>query len=384
MKKGISLFLCVALLVFSCQVIVFAEDTDDIQTSEIEIVASSSVHNTSRNSSESEENMQVTHYLKINNQMNPLYKVFADKEEAIENLKADAPNLLEFIQNNSEDLAPIEDSNWKTYRTNYFNLVNEIPSSLFDEEMAFRGYIDIRENDEKNEELLRKCDSKESLNKQELAFALPYNTPFYEKLEESNESKNVLRAGAQTFNKTAGINYANSHGPSGKWNSDGYEYLGSGDCTNFASQILEAGGIEQHYNWQGHSYDPAYGWWHSSGGWLGLHGYSYSWTLSDNFVRFMGHHNNTYSSFYELSRRVVSGDFIAYDGGADGDWDHVGFVTGTGTYNTYNGRYYRDFIVAQHTKDYVAWVSSDTNGWENLSYPVKFAIVRRNSLAGVV
>ena len=46
----------------------------------------------------------------------------------------------------------------------------------------------------------------------------------------------------------------------------------------------------------------------------------------------------------------------------DGDWNHVGFVVQVDDYLT-NGYY--DYFVAQHSGNYLAWTSSDTNGWEN-------------------
>lgn len=64
-----------------------------------------------------------------------------------------------------------------------------------------------------------------------------------------------------------------------------------------------------------------------------------------------------------FQNKVSKGKFIAYDSEADGKWNHVAFVTAIGSQKSN----YRDFKIAQHTKNYHAWVSSDTNGWENVS-----------------
>ena len=75
----------------------------------------------------------------------------------------------------------------------------------------------------------------------------------------------------------------------------------------------------------------------------------------------------------EFSANIQVGDFIAYDEFHDGSWDHVGFVTGTGTWDWYynssgKAQYYRDFVVAQHTNNYCDWVSSSVNGWDDLEF----------------
>lgn len=143
------------------------------------------------------------------------------------------------------------------------------------------------------------------------------------------------------------------------------------DCANFGSQIMEAAGVAQV---SGNSVD--YGWWHkvSPGG---AHSNSRAWSFASSFTNF---HNRIYAtkSFSTFSGQLLPGDFIAYDTESDGLADHIGFVTYTGSWNTYGGKYYRDFRVAQHTGDYHAWVSSSTNGWETKENGVrKFIIIRK-------
>jgi hypothetical protein len=69
--------------------------------------------------------------------------------------------------------------------------------------------------------------------------------------------------------------------------------------------------------------------------------------------------------------KVKAGDFIAYDRTSDGSFDHIGDVTKRGSAKKITKWGYRNFKVAQHTRDYHEWVSSSDNGWENIlsNYP---------------
>ena len=56
----------------------------------------------------------------------------------------------------------------------------------------------------------------------------------------------------------------------------------------------------------------------------------------------------------------------------DGEWDHMGFVTAQASAEAnHNGDTYRDYKVAQHTREYNSWTSEDINGWENIKKPGK-------------
>ena len=112
------------------------------------------------------------------------------------------------------------------------------------------------------------------------------------------------------------------------------------------SQIARAGGISNRSNWYYNS----------------TQSYSTSWVRADTFVKTWKVAYST-TSFKTFSNKVSKGKFIAYDSEADGKWNHVAFVTAIGSQKSN----YRDFKIAQHTKNYHAWVSSDTNGWENVS-----------------
>lgn len=79
---------------------------------------------------------------------------------------------------------------------------------------------------------------------------------------------------------------------------------------------------------------------------------------SVGFANYQGKYMKT-NNLRTFSGKLLPGDFIGLDETGDGDVNHVGFVTHTGTYKTYNGKYYKDFKVAQHTTDYCEWVSAE-------------------------
>ena len=261
-------------------------------------------------------------------------------------------------------------------------IIAEATENLETQKQVFDLFFDIYENKAQNEEIKAYLESTPNPDPETLAYMLPYNAPFS---VEYFENAVPTAAAAQTFNVTNGTAYAV------KWaEARNYPTYPSydGDCANFASQILIAGGIQMH---ESPSTDS--GWWCRTVGTTNpgtSHITSKSWRLANNFVRFMGTSGNEYTSFYTFSTKVRAGDFIAYDGARDGSWDHVGFITTTGDVGTYNYRdddnvvrskYYRTFCVAQHNTDYYAWVHSAKNNWELLDGKATFAIVRRNAAA---
>jgi hypothetical protein len=152
----------------------------------------------------------------------------------------------------------------------------------------------------------------------------------------------------------------------------GYRYFGTnGDCTNFASQILYEGGIIKEY-----TVSELTGWWYSRAGIDIFDMWSYSWSVSSYCVTYMGRSAES-KNFPALSLTVQYGDIIAIDNDGVGNYHHLGCVSTIGTYGTYNGMTYRDFIIAQHSSNYYEWVSSPLNGWETHSPTAMYCIVRR-------
>ena len=211
---------------------------------------------------------------------------------------------------------------------------------------------------------------------------LPYTSPFAK--EYLATANNTLSNTSQYFDRAKGVDYAIQYAEN--YNPMyAYFWIG-GDCTNFASQILLAGGVKMHDEmWP----DTEQGWWYRGAG-TNKADCSISWKNADRFVRYMGTNGNEYTSFYTFASKLMSGDHIALDFESDGNWNHMGFVTYIGSYNTYyyydddnvrHSKYYRDFAVAQHTSNYHAWTSSDNNNWEKADGSARYAIVRRGATA---
>lgn len=154
-------------------------------------------------------------------------------------------------------------------------------------------------------------------------------------------------------NKEAAISYAIRHAENPNPN---YRYFHRGDCTNFVSQIMEAGGRAQEPYYSHHlSY-----WWHYG------NVYSRVWTVADTFVRHFGLQTVTRDHML-FSMSLSRGSIIAYDENSDGNWDHVAFVVQDDNYHAvYEGKRYFDYKVAQHSSDYLRWASSPDNRWDKL------------------
>ncbi len=229
-------------------------------------------------------------------------------------------------------------------------------------------FYDVYENSDKNKQIqstvnsMNKTKSEKEYN--ELSKDLYYLIPFYSiddtplLIDTQNQIIDNNRQSLQSKNisTTSAIQYASIYST-----SRNYQYKSfASDCTNFASQILHEGGTPMHKTNSKYS-----GWWFGS-----KYSYSISWINADTFARYMGVGYKT-RYFNYFSQRIAKGDFISFDSYSDGDWNHIGYVTALGSNYTYTGignttKTYRNFKVAQHTKDYHAWVSNSTNGWENL------------------
>lgn len=154
------------------------------------------------------------------------------------------------------------------------------------------------------------------------------------------------------------IDYAMRHAKPGTYNS-AYHYYGreGGDCTNFVSQILVAGGVKEIYTWNEYS-----GWWY-----IGKGNVSVSWLQARTFAKYMGVGYSCTSSWATFTSNVRQGDIIAYDKTRDGDYDHMAFLCAAEGTNLY---------IAQHTTDYLK-PSSETD-WPNaISKGYRLARIRR-------
>lgn len=300
----------------------------------------------------------------VNGQENTLYATFDDAAGALESFKTQWSDYLNKVAS-TYGVGSLTVENWEVFYGYALQYMAETADFSDAQAMdAFSRFIDIYENQKKNDEIMALLESRTVIDSSELAIILPYTSPAYEEYQ-NNRVQLQPRSG---FNVSAGVEYAAKYARN---HNDylHYYYFSNGDCANFASQILEAGGVQQEV------YDSEYmGWWHK---FLVLHTHSQSWTMADVWARYQGIYAKT-SSLNTFSGSLQDGDFIGFDKERDGDIDHIGFVTFLGTYNTYNGKYYRDFAVAQHTGDYYAWVSWDENGWDNLDGAVDYVRLRRS------
>ena len=200
----------------------------------------------------------------------------------------------------------------------------------------------------------------------------------------------LFATGNGSFRIADGVNWADAYAANP--NSAAYGYKGS-DCTNFTSQIKHEGGVPYYLVGNMNS-----GWshWIEPHGQGSVHSHSVKWVRADAFAKYFGvksryktkDYDNKRTAFIKFAAAVKKGSFIAYDEEGDGDWNHNAFVSHT--YHSgensrrsisYKGSSYKDFKIAQHTRNYNKWVSSNGsggNGWEDLPYShskVVFAII---------
>ncbi len=322
-----------------------------------------------------------------------LFVEFTDPDEALNEINEYQFEFIDKISK-SYNIDKLNKDNWEDFRTAFYSYVsdNNILESS-DEYYSMVCFFDIYENKDKNDQIKKLVND----NLLSIPFSLTFNSenidsdsavnelynllPSYSSLVENKNAKILaantavqpdtaeINAVVRSFDTTKGIAYAEKYATSK--NTPKYHYFSNGDCANFTSQILEAGGVKQVvYS------DVAKGWWHTSKTTLGIttHKHSQAWSMADTFARYMGVSNKT-KTHKTFAANLKAGDFITCDFKSDGDWDHMAFVTkrdsSAGSYG------YIDYKVAQHTSNYYAWTSSSTNGWETYSGKGTYAIVRR-------
>lgn len=320
-----------------------------------------------------------------------LLPTFDDREEALLVVKKETPSVLSLLSERY-GIGEFSSSTWENYRSAIYKMYAEkdCPNWYVEgnEEISkLEAFFDIYENDEDNEEIEEAVnsarvssfskDEEDSMLEEEIFQMLPDQEVLLDAEDEHDELGDKARSsrGRADFSVSKGVAYAKKYAD-GK-NVPKYAYFSwpfGGDCTNFASQILEAGGVKQVKN-----SSALKGWWHKSKN--GAHSHSDSWIKARTFAKYMGVSYST-TSHKAFSKKLRKGDFIAFDKTGDGNYDHLGFVTATST-KTYKGA--NDYQVAQHGSDYLAWMSSDKNGWEKIEnqHPKpgekkpRYAIIRR-------
>lgn len=135
------------------------------------------------------------------------------------------------------------------------------------------------------------------------------------------------------YNRTAAVQYALRH-----WNNPNPDFAnmdtrgGGGDCTNFTSQALLAGGWPMDYRGMGFDRE----WWYRRIGTepfdsQGNDWWSCTWSLPENQFHYL---RINHASVVDLLRdrtevrRLRLGDLLFYDWDGDGLFDHGSIVTG--------------------------------------------------------
>lgn len=310
-------------------------------------------------------------YIYVDNVETPLYKVFEDQEQALQDLKNKIPNFINLLKN-TYSLSELNDSSLDTYVEKAYQYISESQNMNEASEnfKILRSFIDIYENTEENEKIIDYTSKKRStLSSKDVTLItmLPYNSEVVQNFNTEALNTSTKLTQARAYNQNAAIDYARqyalnpNHGP--------YHYFGiRGDCTNFTSQILEAAGVAQEV------YDSEYmGWWHRKE-WTGWHSHSNSWVGADTFARYMGIGYST-TNHASFAANIRTGDFIGLDIEDDGSIDHCGFVVGKDNY--VGGWGYYNYEVAQHSTNYIKWASESDNSWDTYSGSGKYVRIRR-------
>lgn len=309
-------------------------------------------------------NISVSNCVCIDGVRYKLYATFDEPECALQQVSDKCESLIRTLQN-EYSLLPFGSDTWINYRNAMYDLLDDARCPTWYNESNYEfsvldAFFDIYENEFDNMEITKNVNnfmaSKSANVRQNICTELLLSLPYTSLSANGAESFAELNTTIAGFNRNAGIAYAIKYATSR--NIPEYHSFTQGDCANFASQILEKGGVAQVV------YSSQYsGWWHTKSvtRFGTIHTHSRSWTQADVFARYMGVGYKTTSNA-SFSANIVAGDFIALDKTNDGSWDHIGFVVDKKSTKT-NGYY--DYKVAQHTSDYLAWTSSSTNNWEN-------------------
>lgn len=278
----------------------------------------------------------------IDGEKNYLFPTFDDMDSALAVFKEKANDILTKIKNDN-GISELSEDNWEEY----YDLIYSVQGCDEYEKDFALGFFDIYENESVNDDIIY-CVENEAdrdLKRRTLYILLPYTQPF---VIEYNNNKITTYS---NFNIEAAVEYAKIYAITP--NSYDYAVFGA-DCTNFASQIMENGGVSQdnsiEWSWLG--------WWHAKDG--NAHYHSKSWTVANEFAKYFGLDYTTKMHF-SFSAHVSKGDFILLDDKSDGSWNHVGFVLESDSYLS-NGYY--DYFVAQHSANYRLWTSASDNHWE--------------------
>ena len=325
--------------------------------------------------------------LSIGDKTIELYVEFENTKKALDNLYSKYSFVFDELKS-KYSFNTLNESNFDDYYNQFLLSLDDDTCTYKNNEIIYDDFVkfyDIFENSLKNRQITNlvsnlKLSNRTTIENSDLYDDLTMIIPTYNELfEQINEKKiiqynNILQTRALT---AAQISKAKTYAETYATNPNFYSYAYfSADCTNFASQILEAAGINQVS-----TTSQSTGWWHRVEN--NEHVHSYSWIRADAFARYIGIWGR-YTSFQTLSLNVKTGDFLAEDHLSDGDFDHIGFVWWVndtqGTYTDEDGvtRTYKNMRIAQHTSNYICYVTDDNNDWEKMTEKgKKIAIIGR-------
>jgi len=286
-----------------------------------------------------------------------LYCEFENQNNSLNQINIIEKDYLDKISNDYS-IEKLSAENWEIYYSIILLEIDKEYNSIYRDSINFLyDFFDVYENYYKNIEIkkLSGISNKNYNDINMLLSLLPIDSEYRIKNENLLYSVNL-----STYNRNNAVTYAEAHATNRAGLALYYSY--SQDCTNFASQILEAGGISQN-----NTRSQTSGWWHTvtQTGTMSnpvfTHNRSNSWSMVMPFINYFGRYYVT-TSFYSLTTNVLKGSIIAGDKYGDGDFSHIGCVTDTGVYSSTYG--YKDITIAQHTTDYrkkaheTAWSTS--------------------------
>lgn len=285
----------------------------------------------------------------LDGEKNSTYWEFEDISEAFSIINNIEHKLITELSNRY-NLETLSFNNWIEYQyaLEQYTYNDKLMSSDDFNNSRLRIFFEVCDNVIRNKKILDLY-SIDNYSTEEMAMLLPYFSPYY--IEYINSRNNIQTRAVGDLNINDMVAYAEKHGESRNYSYRSF----SSDCTNFVSQIAKAGGAAM-VN-QGET--SLKSWYYK-----GANDYSVTWVRADAFVKRYGVAYST-TNFYSFSLHAGRGDFIAYDSEMDGKWNHCAFVVrNDASVGSYDSGTYRDFRVAQHTDDYVEWVSYSRNSWE--------------------
>lgn len=323
------------------------------------------------NNFEDNRNIKIEKAIIIKDKAFTLYPEYIDKNKELTNIKIRCNRYLNILSDYYV-LDEISDENWEDYYYCMKRYLGEEDRDMTYNETSreyveLQQFFDIYENTDANINIQREVGKIHSINdiknNKKLVNELPRDIIKY---LNRNSSTNITLGQVENFDVIHATLYARKYATSP--NKKVYKTC-KADCTNFASQIINIGGVQMSNEWKAYSKSKKSGEYTK---------YTFAWCNADGFVKYHGT-SSVYDNFAGVTRDAKVGNIIAYDTTNDNDWDHVGYIVDTKEYSENLG--YTDLEIAQHSRDYCAWISDNENGWDTLEESYKkvvFSLVSFN------